>query len=145
MILGERNVLSENRTHTRGYGLNQWPVLGIMVLVCVWFGMSPPVVHSRVSPSSSNNLMTGEDWLRSLEPNRSWSAFRSDDAKNVCVTVVNDGASEVFVHLFRNRSLAGAFTVLPHRVSAICSDVTVIELECGSGSCQPRWYISDPN
>ncbi len=144
MILGERNVLSENRTHTRGYGLNQWPVLGVIVLVCVWFGMSPPGAHSRVPPSS-HSLMTQEDRLSSPEPNRSWSAFRSDDAKNVCVTVVNDGASEVFVHLFRNRSLAGAFTVLPQRVSAICTEVTVIELECGSGSCQPQWYISDSN
>ena len=89
--------------------------------------------------------MTGEDSLMTPEPNRSWSAFRSDDAKTVCVTVVNDGESEVFVHLFRNRLLAGAFTVLPQRVSAMCSDVTVIELECGSGSCQPRWYISDSN
>ncbi len=145
MIPGERNVLSENRKHTRVYGLNQWPVLGVMVLVCVWFGMSTPGAHSRVPPSSTNSLMIGKDRLISPEPNRSWSAFRSDDAKNVCVTVVNDGASEVSVHLFRNRSLAGAFTVLPQQVSAMCSDVTVIELECRSGSCQPRWYISYSN
>jgi len=145
MIPGEGIVLGKNRKHTRGYALNQWPVLGVMVLVWVWFGMSPPGAHSRVPPSSTNSLMTGEDRLLSPETNRSWSAFRSDDAKNVCVTVVNDGVSEVSVHLFRKRSLAGAFTVFPQQVSAMCSDVTVIELECGSGSCQPRWYISDSN
>ncbi len=145
MFPGERNVLNENRKHTKEYGLNQGLVLGVMVLGCVWFGMSPPGAHSRVPPSSTNSLMTGEDWLPTPEPNRSWSAFRSDDAKNVCVTVVNDGVSEVSVHLFRKRSLAGAFTVLPQHVSAMCSDVTVIELECESGSCQPRWYISDSN
>ncbi len=145
MIPGERIVLSENRKPTRGYGLNQWLVLGLIVLVCMWLGMSPSRAHSRVPPSSANSLMTGEDQLLSPEPNRSWSAFRSDDAKNVCVTVVNDGASEISVHLFRNRSLAGAFTVLPQQLSAMCSDVTVIELECGNRSCQPRWYISDFN
>ncbi len=136
--------MSENREHMRGYGLDHWAVLAATVIVCVWFGMSPTGAHGRVPPSS-NGLITGQDRLSLTVPNRSWSAYRSDDAKNVCVTVVNHGASEIFVHLFRNRSLAGAFTVLPQRASAMCSDVTVIQLECGSGSCQPQWYISDSN
>lgn len=108
----------------------------------VWLGTSPPWVHSHVPPLSSGHLAEG-DGFTSVSSNQSWSAFRSDDAKNVCVTVTNYGASEVFVHLFRKRSLTGAFTVLPQRMSAMCSDVTVIEVECGDGICLPQWYISD--
>lgn len=138
---GDRNALNGHRDYRRRYCLKRYVVYVALVSVCVWVGMDPTKAHSDVPPTS--DVMAGADRFSSPELNRSWSAFRSDDAKNVCVTVENHGASEVFVHLFRNRSLAGAFTVLPQRISAMCSDVTVIQLECGDGSCLPRWYISD--
>ncbi|MDT7043446.1 hypothetical protein [Candidatus Nitronereus thalassa] len=105
-------------------------------------GMFPSGVHSRVPPSLADGQIVGERH-GAPPPHRSWSAFRSDDAKNVCVTVVNYGGGEILVHLFHKRSLAGAFTVQSQEASAMCSDVTVIELECESDTCQPEWYISE--
>lgn len=133
--------MNRHYDYVRRYRLKRYVVYVALVAVCVWFGMDSMRVYSAVPPTS--NIRAGEDRFSSPGLNRSWSAYRSDDAKNVCVTVENHGASEVFVHLFRNRFLAGAFTVLPQRISAMCSDVTVIQLECGDGSCLPRWYISD--
>ena len=142
---GGRKSLRVGAGHTSWLGINYWVVVTSMMLITAWFGMSPQRAYSHVPPlSSGTSLAKGEEFTRAPS-NQSWSAFRSDDAKNVCVTVVNHGASEVFVHLFRKRSLTGAFTVLPQRVSAMCSDVTVIEVECGSGTCLPQWYISDSN
>ncbi len=119
--------------------------MGSMVLGMALLGISPQNVYSRVPPVSSGTSLAEAEELTSRTSHQSWSAFRSDDAKNVCVTVMNHGASEVLVHLFRKRTLAGVFTVLPQHISAMCSDVTVIEVECGSGTCLPQWYISDSN
>lgn len=143
LTTGKTSALSMTPKNMRDSGLNPWLAYGAILLVSVWLGTSPPMAHSLVPPPASNTSMAGKDWLESRQPNRSWSAFRSNDAKNVCVTVVNYGASEVSVHLFRNRFLAGAFTVYPQEASAVCSDVTVIELECKDESCLPQWYISD--
>ena len=111
-------------------------------MVNVLMGMLPSGVHSRVPPFLADEQRVGERY-GATPSHRSWSAFRSDAAKNVCVTVVNYGVGEILVHLFHKRSLAGAFTVQPQEASAMCSDVTVIELECGSDACQPEWYISE--
>jgi len=121
----------------------KWVMVGFFLLPIGWSGILPFNADGRVPPVSSNGKMAEEVGRTPENPNESWSVFRSDEAKSICVTVVNNGASEIFVHLFRKRSLAGAFTVLPQRVSATCSDVTVVELECGSGFCQPQWYISE--
>lgn len=134
-----------NSKQTQGLSSSPWVMLGGWLLITVWFGMSPPWAESRVPPLTSGTQLSEVEGGSPVRPHESWSAFRSDEAKNICVTVTNYGVSEVFVHLFRKRSLTGAFTVLPQRVSAMCSDVTVIEVECGEGTCLPQWFISDSN
>ncbi len=134
-----------NEKQREGFFINLRVVLGGLLLVSVWFGMSPLWVESRVPPLISGTHLVEGEGFTTVRSNQSWSAFRSDEAKSICVTVTNYGVSEIFVHLFRKRSLTGAFTVLPQRVSAMCSDVTVIEVECGDGTCLPRWFISESN
>ena len=132
-----------NIEQPKGVFLKERVVLGGLLLMMVWSGMSPPWSYSHVPPISSGTQLAEGVVVTPTPSNQSWSAFRSEATKNVCVTVTNYGASEIFVHLFRKRSLTGVFTVLPQRVSAMCSDVTVIEVECGDGTCLPQWYVTE--
>jgi hypothetical protein len=67
--------------------------------------------------------------------------FRSRLAQNVCVTIINHGAGTTKVRLFRDQKHIGEFLVKPEKLSSICSQVTLVELQCTTGHCQAGWRI----
>ena len=111
-------------------------LLGIgMVLSPQTFGALPPLVETapiHVSPFAMEQAGL-----------KTWAAFHSTNAKNLCVRVSNSGTQDMKVWLFQSKAVVGLFTVLPQQISVMCTMANKIEVGCSGNSCESTWAVFD--
>lgn len=114
-----------------------------LALWCAGLVLPPLEAFSLPTPEiatlpSERNPMVMED----RQP-KTWPAFDSANPRQVCVRVTNSGSQDMTVWLLHSDSVVGLFTVLPHRISAICSLADKIEMGCTGESCDFTWAVFD--
>ena len=120
--------------------LTQW-LLGV-ILMCLGVLM-PHQGFSAVTPGMAS-VKTGGYPPSIEQPSiKTWSAFDSALAQDVCVRVANSGTQDLTVWLHHSQTLVGLFTVLPQHISAMCTVANKIELGCIADSCESTWTVFD--
>ena len=113
-----------------------------LILICTGFIM-PQQSFSGVT-SMMASVKTDVYPLSIEQPSiKTWSAYDSALAQNVCVRVANSGTHDLTVWLHHSQTVVGLFTVLPQHISAMCSVANKIELGCTGDSCESTWTVFD--